>query len=348
MKILFAYTRKKISSEFILRFAELTSFLGNTEIVLSKEEFWDSTVKYDYIVINWPEYLFGWNVNLTDDNLEQLINRISYYKAKNTKIVSVLHDEYSHFGREVNLNKIFDICYGNSDILIHLGEYSKKKYQGIYKNAEHFIIYHPLFTSFNFSLEKDIVRKKINIQKNEFFIIAPGSIRGKNEFDLVIKMFKKINIKGKKLFFPRLDFLTKPQSFRTLMDIKSLIYYYIFFTYYRFFLNVYWKQGFLSSEKYSEYFTASDLVIIPRKDILNSGNVILGSQFNKLIVGFEISNIKEVLKSLNQIVIPICYDDLDLTEIIKSKYKSKFNYSEYIKKKFSDDIIINQLSKIFK
>ena len=349
MKILYAYNKTNRDNEYVGILAELTESLNKGEVILSREEFWNPTAHYDYVVINWPEYLFNWSVNITDQDLESLVQIFNYYKFQNTKLIVVLHDEYSHFGRLNNINKVFDFCYKEADVLIHLGMYSLNKYKKIYPESKHVLVYHPLFRNFNFLLTKENVRDNLKIKDNVFFITSPGAIRSKQEFDMVIDIFNQIKIKNKRLFFPRLAFLPKPYKLASWVDFKSLVYYYLFYFYYRVYKKVFWKHGYMSADELSEFFTASDLIILPRKDILNSGNVILGSQFNRLIVGYGNNNIKELLEELEHISLSVDADQWKkvITEDINEKNTSVLHFAENINTLYSDEIIKKQLSEIF-
>lgn len=61
----------------------------------------------------------------------------------------------------------------------------------------------------------------------------------------------------------------------------------------------------MTTEKISELFTISDLIIIPRINNLNSGNITLSAQFGKPFLAIESGNITEWTKQLNQILIPM-------------------------------------------
>ncbi len=303
MKILFAYNLRKNDNDFVKIHVKLLSDLGYV-VVNSRKEFWRPTTIYDIVIISWPESLFGWKKKIANAEVAKLNHSIERFRSSKTRIFTFFHDEYSHLSRTGNRNLIFDICYGKSDALIHLGKYSRDKYQKIYNRASHPIIHHPLYEDFIFNLGGLESRQQLGIAGNEFLVIVPGSIRKHQEIEYAIKVFRSIDIPIKRLVFLRTAYLAKPQMVKSFAGIKSWFSYFILKAKYRYVERVFFLHGFMKAEKLSQYFSACDAVIIPRIDIMNSGNIILAAQFGKTILGAGKGNMKELLNFLMQTVIP--------------------------------------------
>ena len=225
---------------------------------------------------------------------------LNQFRKRNIPILTFFHDEYSHFGRSANLNLLFDICYGNSDILIHLGEKSYEKYSQIYTDAQHLIIHHPLYTGFDTKINSQSARQKLGVSDNDFLVIVPGAIRSSAEMKYAKELFSQINYSRKKLVFLRTWYLKKPKHLRNLNEFKSWVYYFIHHSIDTFFKRIKYLHGYMNPEQLSRYFAAADLVIIPRTEILNSGNIILAAQFGKPMIGTGAGNMGELLEFLNQ------------------------------------------------
>ena len=56
------------------------------------------------------------------------------------------------------------------------------------------------------------------------------------------------------------------------------------------------RIGRISDEQVPDYFSAADVVLLPRLDILNSGNLPLAYYFGKVVVGPDCGNVGEILK----------------------------------------------------
>lgn len=339
MNILFAYTSVPNENEFVRLHIAILQKLGYT-VFSSKEEFWNPSRHYDFVVINWPDYFYRWRTDITDEEVAAYNGAISKFKESHTKILTFFHDEYSHFGRLCNLNLLFDITYRNSDYLIHLGSYSKNKYESIYGQAKHAIIPHPCFKSFQFDLNREETREKLSIKKDEFFVVVPGSTRSQSEIDYSVNVYKKLINKNKKLTFLRTYHLSKPKKLASFVDFKSWIYYFVFNVWTKIFNTISTLNGFLSSEELSAYFTAADMVIIPRTEILNSGNITLAAQFGVPTIGTGVGNMGELLQQLQQKVVPqSVVDKIDDLSITNVTIQSQKILKQKIQEIAGDDVI---------
>lgn len=343
--VLFPYNLRKTDNEYVARIVELVKRSGNYEITCSKDEFWAASKKYDYIFINWPDYFYAWRTDITDEEVEKFKEIFFQFKGLGTKIFTVFHDEYSHFGRNKNINAIFDICYGEADVVLHLGEFSQKKYEKVYQKPEHNLLFHPLYKDFNFNLEKSRSRAELAISDKKFYIIAPGSVRKKTEFDYVVKIFENLRIPSKQLVFVRQSMLPDPGFVKTVNGLKSYIYYHLQRLRYKR-KGITWYHGFMDAADLSRHFLASDLIILPRLDILNSGNVTLGSQFNKPVIGPAIGNIKEILQQLGHIEVDLQSDFSSLDKVTKQTLANCPDYALKINEMAGDEVLIRQLKNI--
>lgn len=299
MNILFAYNLSEAANQFVQMHIDILQQLGHT-VTASADEFWQPTTSYDRVVINWPESFFGWRPNITDEEVARLNRTLSHWKEKGTPLLTFFHDEYSHFGRSANLNLLFDLCYRRSDFLIHLGQYSKNKYNPLYPEAQHYIIHHPLYSGFRTDLGKDAAREKLRISGETYLVFVPGAIRKSKEMEYCLEIYRRLPVKNKQLIFQKTNFLARPPALHTFIDLKVWIYYLLQTNRFKIRENITFLQGFMEKPRLSAYFAASDLIIIPRTDILNSGNIMLAAQFGKPMIGSGSGNMGEVLQHLDQ------------------------------------------------
>ncbi|MDH0659579.1 hypothetical protein [Empedobacter sp. GD03865] len=323
IKILFAYDLIKNDNEYVERLVEIVESIEDYEVSKSLSEFWNPINEYDFVVINWPEYLFNWRKDLNKKDLDKLNDRIDFYKDRGTKVISLVHDEYAHHSRTKERDIIFDICYSKSDILAHLGEYSKKMYEDRYSNLpiKHFLLYHPLFKKFNFKQNILEARKVMNFPQNSRIIFVPGGIREEGEYELVKKIFNLIELKNKVLVIQKLSYQQPIKRF-SLGYFKQKIYY----SYLKYFKKIIiGPNKFIQPDILSNYFSASNIIFLPRYKILNSGNVVLANQYGKKIIGFETGNITEWLHLMNDIVLKTNYNQaLDLEKLDLNKNPVEF------------------------
>lgn len=342
MNILFASALSKDDNQFVQLHIRILQELGYT-VNASLAEFWDPTQSYDIIVINWPESFFGWKVDTSDEEVIQLNNALLRWQQTGVKLLTFFHDEYSHFGRCANLNLLFDLCYLRSNILIHLGNYSKNKYRNLYADAEHYIIHHPLFADFQTDMDPVFARKSIGVSPKDYLVFVPGGIRKREEMDYCLELYRKLPAKNKRLIFQKTSFLSKPQSIKSFTDFKVWVYYLIHTYKFCYLEKVTFLNGFMPNAKLSAYFAGSDLLIIPRTDILNSGNILLGAQFGRPMVGTGTGNTEELLQYLGQ----YCLKPGMILQL--NSMKSEHNSAEIkiaVASYSGDDIIKEQWQKI--
>ena len=338
--ILYAYDLVENDNEYVKRMVEITSRLESVEVIASLAEFWNPSRTYDFIVINWPDYLFDWRVRLSDEDYYKAESQVNFYQSKGTKLINIRHDAYPHTDKSKNAIRLYDLFNVKSAYILHLGEFSVKEYCSVYgkiDNQQHLVIPHVLFKEFNFGLRntKDL-RLKYGYQPNDFIVFVPGNIRSYQEFKSAIALYRRMKIRHKKLLFQNMKeahFAKKGFTIQYLVRLIKRFYHQI--------IKVDYLTGKKTSEELSELFAIADLVFISRTDNLNSGNITLAAQFNKPIVAIETGNVTEWIKKLNQNL--ILKSDLKNNSTIELSYNKSENLIDELA---NDEIILNELKKI--
>lgn len=259
-----------------------------------------SIINYDIILIHWPELLFGWNEPTSKalDDLEQQFNR---WKGT-VKIVYVVHNERRHFGMTPNFERLYELVISYSDAMIHMGNYSKMKYEKLYSHSKHVVIPHAIYEEPFKVYDKLEARKQLGIDPKKKIVLAAGAIRNIEERQLIINAFKKLRLKHKLLVVPTMFYKELVPDFpgryvlKKIFDVKKALEY---------IYNEEYKQcfdfnySFASNERLSLLFSAADVIMIPRINALNSGNIFLAMAYNKVVIGPDVGNISEALRACN-------------------------------------------------
>lgn len=304
---------------------------------------------YPIVNIHWPEAIFDW-VEPSSTQLDALEKEIEKWK-KYSRIVYTVHDESRHKGMTSNFSRLFKMVESNADLFIHLGKHSCEKYLKIYPNAKHRIIYHPVYT-YN-SIEKTLARRKLGIDNDALVFIVPGHIRNKEEKRLVLRAFNSFPVEKKVLIATR---MRNEMEF----DFKGRIRLKKIFDLQKFILDTFRRKHqpptYLfdyyraSEERICLTMSASDIVIIPRINTLNSGILFLGMAFNKVVVGPGVGNIREHLQTLGY---PI-FNPASSKSLLKSLkkavnlYEDGFKVEPHSKAKYKPEIIAKQFEDTFK
>lgn len=261
------------------------------------DDFRNFKKEYSVISIHWPEAIFSWR-QPTNTDLEELENELKIWK-KHSKIIYTRHDSKSHLGANSFTEKLFSLIIENADAIVHLGEYSNKDFQRKYPQKVNVTIPHPLYENSFKQVPLNVARKKLGISEKALVIIAPGKIRNKDEKQILLKTFKSLPFKNKVLISNNM------LPFKLNLEFKGRVKLKRYFDINKFILarkikkyqppKYIFNYQFTDPDELSLMIAASNIVFIPRIDLLNSGNVFLGLTYRKIIVGPAIGNIKEHL-----------------------------------------------------
>lgn len=270
---------------------------SNSEFIYGEID--DYRKDYNIVNIHWPEALFGW-LEPSETELFKLEQRIMEWK-KHSVLIYTKHDFSRIKGLTPNFKSLFEIIENHTDVFIHLGKFSKEYYEAKFPKKRHEIIYHPLYKKYFHLYSKEVARRRLGINQDALVIIAPGQIRFHAERDMVLNAFNYLKIKEKVLIATnmrseiRYDFpgRVRLKKFINVRDIAVTRFkkkhrppkYY--FNYER-----------LNYEEFGLRMAAADIVLIPRIEMLNSGNVFLGLTYNKILVGPYTGNISSQLSEL--------------------------------------------------
>lgn len=299
--------------------------------------------------IHWPEELFNWYEPSVEE-LEKLERIIEEWKTA-AKIVYTKHDVLRTKGNTPLFNRLYKIIEKNTDVFIHLGEFSRDFYQDKYPYAKHEIIYHPLYKNSFKKYEKEEARKKLGIDKKAIVVIAPGNIRHSVERQIVLKAFRKLNIKNKILIctnmrnelgfnFPGRVRLQKVFDVQKFVKERFITNHqppdYIF------------NYSPMSAKEISLRMSAADVVLVPRIELLNSGIVFLGASYDKVVVGPRTGNITEQLEEQN---LPVFnpYSISSVTEALSEGVELYLNGNFHWKnmEKYQPEFVAKEYDRIF-
>lgn len=268
------------------------------DVRCSKEAFWESDTAYDIIHFQWPEEVVGWNCE-NPDVIRRLEERIRFFRSRGAHFVYTRHNVRPHYANDI-ISRAYDIIETQSDIVVHMGHFSADDFAARYPQSRNVVILHHIY---EYTYQEDIsearARQYLNLPQNAFIVTAFGKFRNREEIRMVLGAFHAWKRPHKLLLAPRLY----PFSRRNRYGKNFLKRWLSRFGYYvvRPLLNrwLHLRAGgnddLVDSCDLPYYIAASDLVMIPRKDILNSGNIPLAFLYHKVVVGPDTGNNGELL-----------------------------------------------------
>lgn len=293
MKILMACY--KSDAELEIRYVpELVTALASlgVDVTWSSDEFWCPSAKYDIIHLQWPEAVFDWNVG-GRCSVAALKGRIISWKEAGAKIVMTRHNENKHYADSDFYFDLYREAERLSDAIIHLGKYSRDQVLalGYPGHIRHYVMPIHIFPSIDRSIDRLKAREKLKMSPNVPFVLVFGNIRADEERELILDVTRRLRWKGIKVYAPRLftgNVFSGP-IFQALIELKQRL------KFIKYGLNLR-NYGLVGVEKMSCLFSACDVVFIPRKKILNSGNLSMGFYFGKVVIGPDRGNVGEILR----------------------------------------------------
>ncbi|MES2376908.1 MAG: hypothetical protein V4553_10030 [Bacteroidota bacterium] len=259
--------------------------------------------RWDIIHIHWPEDLMKGKI-LSQDTIDKLNEKLKTWR-KHARIICTVHDHESYYRNSKLITALYNCVFTNCDGFIHMGEASveifNKAFKNRYASIPFAIIPHGNYSSMGKLSNKARAREELNIKPDAKVILVIGKLRHKEEISLMLNSFKTIKTQGFQLFF--LGSFQTTRSFIKDLNFKAF-FKSLFEKMQRRLLfynakNVFTKIGANDNSVVAKYLSAADVLFIPRKKILNSGNVPLGFTFAKVVVGPAWGNVGEILTRYN-------------------------------------------------
>jgi glycosyltransferase involved in cell wall biosynthesis len=128
-------------------------------------------------------------------------------------------------------------------------------------------------------------RRRLGIPEHAVVVGAVGAIRAEEELDLLLGAFDALPIRNKYLLIA--GKISRPSNYaRRLLQRLRLATR----------LHTLVESGFIADEDIQLYVNASDLLVIPRHSVLNSGTIPLGFAFGRVVVGPDLGVVGELLR----------------------------------------------------
>lgn len=294
---------------------EISRLFPDVEWSVGIENFWtDKCFEYDIIHIHWPDVFIWYPCGFY--NVGEIIGRLQLLKDNGVKIISTCHNLVPHYKDKGTLNyKLYDVVYGKSDAIIHLGKYSLDLFYNKYIHAMHYLMAHHVYDTIYTSRPTYVESiKALHLSFDKQYILCFGAFRNDEERRLVIYLAEKF--KKKNICFLAPSFLAIPKRRNFLYLVKPALRH----LYYKMrYSNIIFEKGWVSDAKLMYYYGASSISLIHRLHILNSGNLPLGFLMKQVVVGPNRGNVGYILKTTGNPVFEPTNNDSLLEAICKAQ-----------------------------
>lgn len=257
--------------------------------------FWSSDIlSYDIMHIQWPNEL------LYDDNnnhytIDEVAERIKYLQGKGLKVITTCHNLTPHYSNSNKQKTIYDTVYSLANVILHLGKFSQHLFEEKYPHAKNVLLYHHVYDHLYSptQLTRERCLSILGLDKRIRYVLCMGAFRSKEEREMVLSVNKRLRKHKIEILAPTFipiseDFSMVHRIYGFLKkSIANLIYPHLHIIGYP-----------VSDELMPIYYKASDVALIQRLHILNSGNVLMGLLMEKVVVGPDVGNVGTLLKEM--------------------------------------------------
>lgn len=250
----------------------------------------DDVLNFDIVHFMWPGELVGpMSVNTSVECIEQ---RLLKLKAKGVNVVATCHNLAPHYSTNKDEIRCYDLVYANADLIFHLGIYSMNLFKIKYSKAKNVLLYHhvldEIYTNHPDKLES---AKKLKLQIGKSYILCFGAFRDDEERKIIVELARKLKSEDMRILAPRfISIPNRRNPFFKIVPFIKLLYYKFKYP------EIYIYGRYIPDEIIPFYYAASDISLIQRVHILNSGNVPLGLYMGNVVVGPDTGNVGALLK----------------------------------------------------
>lgn len=258
--------------------------------------FWRDALimKCDIIHIHWPSNLLYEEMGVVH-NAEDVCNRLKYLKSKRKKIVTTCHNLEPHYCKDEEEKKCYNFVYEISDLILHLGEWSKEQFTNLFPNSNNVLLPHHVYdTIYDSFPNQQESRKYLGWNDGYKYVLCFGAFRDDEERRFLLGISKYF--KHEKVFFVAPSFCEMPWG-GFINNYKRKIKKFALKK-----LNHIIVTGHafgIRKKDVPYYYGGADIAFVFRKKVLNSGTIPLAFLMGKVVVGPDIGNVGRLLTPLN-------------------------------------------------
>lgn len=267
----------------------------------------DRSWPFDVVLFQWPEAMLDWREPGPDD-LERFRGAVEWWRASGSVLAATVHNTLPHFEYKVNRHtrRLYEAVYGSCHAIVHLGEASRAAMRGEldldFGHAEEVVIPHGNYAFFGEPAGREESRAHLRrrgvtsvedtgeaVDGGEgALFLSLGTIRSDGELDLLKQAAGMLRRRDSRLLVAgRLPHTARrdPRYWTTRLPLRL------------FHPGLEVEERFVPDEEVRRYLGAADALLVPRIHSLNSGNVMLGYTFGKVVLGPDTGVIGEELRA---------------------------------------------------
>ena len=261
-------------------------------------KFFDRSEDYQVIHLQWPEEFVGWFREPCQQDFEVLKEALHYWKRR-TKVALTMHNLHPHgYGASAKFDELYSLFIECADVIAHFSKRSRElvveKYPVALKKKH--VIHAPdsCELTINAQTQRGGSRTDFCLSQNDFVILVLGSLRCPEELHIIRAAFDAAKVPNKRLIMAgRLG-----PRFSGFWNLRKRAQWKLWLSR----RNATVIDSFIPDAYLSNIVDASDVMLVPRHEGLNSAVVFIGMAFGRMLIVPGIGSLPEHVAGSNNLV----------------------------------------------
>ena len=280
----------------------------------------DKTIKYIKHLVHLLNYIQKENINVVHYQFFRFRSEslfFAFLKLLRINLVYTAHNLLPHEITKIDYLLQFMIYKSAKAVVVHSMSIKNKLVDSFPIRSEKIhIIPHGNYDTYlpEKSISKNQARKKMNLSVNDDILLFFGNIREYKGLDLLLDAFQIASECNKQLKLiiagasQKMQLETKYKERIAQLSSKD---------------RVIFHSGFIPSENVAFYFIASDIIILPYKNIYHSGVVHLAYSFGRPIIATKVGDLEEAVEHGKSGFLVDCNNPKSLAKMINTAFINK-------------------------
>lgn len=251
------------------------------QVIFEEQNFLFSNFIPDMIHIQWPESIYRWKklIQMNNEGLKLLEDKIQWYKKNHTKIIYTVHNLQPHDNCEDFDIDVYKLFLKSADLIVHHGNKSIELIKNNYPEtleSKHIVASHGSYPVLK-TIGKEEAKKIYDIPINKITFTNFGLQRSYKGRDFNLEVFNSLENKKDLCYFTAGLLVGDTKPFEISQD------------------ELFTKQIYrkIPNDELKDIISLTDVFFLGHTSGLNSGLIHLAISYNKPIIFPNIGNFKE-------------------------------------------------------
>ena len=288
-----------------------------------------SEIPFDVVNIQWPEYALPRSTS-REEATKALVGSLKRMKHR-AVIVATVHNELPHSDRGGEMRLLYESVYSICDGFVHMGRKSEQivncQFRQAVEGKPSVVIPHGNYAIFGERIDREAAKAALGFGKLKTALVV-GAIRNSEELALVKKLTRAVTEVGGEVIFAAKMPIFPPRLFkgaRLAARASDEVAGWVRRLPLRVRRRVHMLPSPVPSDLMASLGSAADVVLIPRIQTLNSGNVPFAFTYGSVACGPDVGNVGEILRRTGNVT----FDPIADAEVLRDAVGRAFDLAEH-------------------